>query len=73
MPTLVTNVGVESFAWTPDGTRIVFNGYQDGNSDGIVDARDYSFRDLYIINTDGSGLTNLTNKPAEYFFAVSPR
>ena len=36
-------------AWSPDGARIVFQGY------GY-----YGNNDIYVINADGSGLTNLT-------------
>ncbi|MGC2237472.1 MAG: DPP IV N-terminal domain-containing protein [Pyrinomonadaceae bacterium] len=35
-------------AWSPDGTRIAFAGTQDTG-------------DIFVINADGSGLTNLTN------------
>lgn len=34
--------------WSPDGTRILFHGVVDGKSD------------LFVINVDGTGLTNLT-------------
>ena len=39
--------------WSPDGRRIVFVSNRDGDSA------------IYAINTDGSGLTRLTNHPAE--------
>jgi Tol biopolymer transport system component len=40
--------------WSPDGQQIVFAYYADS-----VD----QMNDLYVINTDGSGLTQLTNTP----------
>ena len=41
--------GVTGPSWSPDGNRIVFSGHFGGISD------------LYIVNTDGSHLTQLTN------------
>jgi Tol biopolymer transport system component len=35
-------------AWSPDGTRIAFQSYRDGNAE------------VYVMNADGSGQTNLT-------------
>jgi TolB protein len=42
---------VESFAWSPDGTRIAFSRTVDGNMD------------IYVIRHDGTQLTRLTNHP----------
>ena len=42
--------------WSPDGDRIVFFG-------GLSDRTD-----VYVINTDGTGLTNLTNNDADDVF-----
>ena len=36
-------------AWSPDGTRIAFQTYRDGNAE------------VYVMNADGTGQTNLTN------------
>ena len=36
-------------SWSPDGTKIAFESYRDGNND------------IYIMNRDGSNLTRLTN------------
>jgi Tol biopolymer transport system component len=36
-------------AWSPDGTKIAFESYRDGNWE------------IYLMNADGSGLTRLTN------------
>ena len=38
--------------WSPDGTQIVFTSFGDGDAD------------IYIVNTDGSGLTTLTENHA---------
>jgi Tol biopolymer transport system component len=46
-------------AWSPDGTRIAFVRSQAEGSAPPVG-------DIYLINPDGTGLTNLTNNPAEY-------
>lgn len=37
--------------WSPDGTKILFDSFRDGNSE------------LYANNVDGSGLVRLTNSP----------
>src|SRR6185436_4110875 len=44
-------------AWSPDGTKIVFDSQRDGNYE------------VYIMNTDGTGQANLTNHPAVDFRA----
>jgi len=38
-------------AWSPDGTRIAFQTYRDGNAE------------VYVMNADGSGQANLSNSP----------
>jgi len=45
--------------WSPDGKRIAFDSFRDGS------------HDIYVINVDGTGLTNLTRSPAtpEYLSA----
>jgi Tol biopolymer transport system component len=43
-----------SQAWSPDGTRIVFETDRDGDFE------------IYVMNADGSGQTNLTNNAAAY-------
>ena len=46
-------------AWSPDGTRIAFTGYDhEGSSSG--GGANY---DVYTMNADGSGLHNLTKSP----------
>ena len=44
-------------SWSPDGSRIAFRSYRDG---------DY---DIYVMNADGSGLTNLTNNAGRHYSA----
>ena len=44
-----------SSAWSPDGSKIVFDSNRDGNDE------------IYVMNADGSGQTNLTNNPARDF------
>ena len=36
--------------WSPDGGRIAFSSYRDGN------------REIYVMNSDGSGVTRLTDR-----------
>ncbi|MGH7657520.1 MAG: hypothetical protein ACREL6_04740, partial [Gemmatimonadales bacterium] len=53
--------GVTTPSWSPDGTAIVFTGYEGGYSD------------LYTVNADGSGLRQLTEgKYAEFHPVWSP-
>ena len=40
-------------SWSPDGKMITFESHRDGN------------REIYIMNADGWGQTNLTKNPAE--------
>lgn len=46
-------------SWSPDGRRIAFTSSRDGNDE------------IYVINSDGSGLTRLTERPD--FRDLSPR
>jgi Tol biopolymer transport system component len=43
-------------SWSPDGTKIAFNGIPKGSPDGA---------DIYAVNADGTGLTRLTTNPAD--------
>jgi Tol biopolymer transport system component len=45
--------GDEYPAWSPDGTKIAFHSYRDGNWE------------IYVMNADGTGQTRLTNNPRE--------
>ena len=50
---LTNNPAIDtSQAWSPDGTRIAFETDRDGDFE------------IYVMNADGSGQTNLTNNPA---------
>lgn len=42
-------------AWSPDGTKIAFTSFRTGNAE------------VFVMNANGSGQTNLTNNPAEDF------
>ncbi len=43
--------------WSPDGDKIVFSSYRDGNWE------------IYTMNTDGTGQTRLTNNPSDDYLA----
>src|SRR3989454_3061085 len=55
-PTKLTDILANTHAWSPDGTKIIF-GSQRG--------------DLFVINPDGSGLTNITNTDGKYEWSPS--
>jgi Tol biopolymer transport system component len=50
-PTKLTDTLAYTHAWSPDGTKIIF-----GSVDDSLEPRD-----LFVMNPDGSGLTNITN------------
>ena len=45
-------------AWSPDGTRLIFASAHEDNTEGS--------QQIYLLWTDGSGLTRLTNGPADH-------
>ena len=56
---LTENAAVDEYpTWSPDGTRLAFVSWRDGNAE------------IYVMNSDGSGLTRLTNHPANDWDAV---
>ena len=46
------------FAWSPDGSQILFQTDRDGNVE------------VYVMNADGSNPANLTNDPATDFASI---
>jgi WD40-like Beta Propeller Repeat len=50
-PTKLTDILAYTHAWSPNGTKIIF-----GSVDDSLEPRD-----LFVMNPDGSGLTNITN------------
>jgi sugar lactone lactonase YvrE len=55
-PNRLTADGENFFpVWSPDGTKIAFTSDRDGN------------REIYVMNADGSGQTNVTHDPADDF------
>ena len=50
-PTKLTDTLASTHAWSPDGTKIIFGSVNDSLEP----------RDLFVMNPDGSGLTNITN------------
>jgi hypothetical protein len=49
---LTTNGG-DHPSWLPDGTKIAFRSFRDGNNE------------IYVMNADGSGERRVTNNPAD--------
>ena len=47
---LTHNASLDSHAWSPDGRKIAFGRWRDGNDD------------IYVMNADGSGQRKLTRK-----------
>ncbi len=58
-PTKLTDTQAWSHAWSPDGTKIIFGGPGSGGAD------------VFVINLDGSGLTNITNTSGKYEWSPS--
>ncbi len=53
--------------WSPDGRRVLFTHWEDQNNDGAYGSEDRL--DIYIVNADGTGLTNLTG---QFGYAFAP-
>jgi len=49
-------------SWSPDGKRIAFVSYSEMKTDGS--GATPLNEDIYVMNADGSGVTRLTNNPA---------
>jgi hypothetical protein len=58
-PTQLTDILAYGSAWSPDGTKIIFGGPDSGAAD------------LFVMNPDGSGLTNITNTSGKYEWSPS--
>jgi Tol biopolymer transport system component len=58
-PTKLTDTKGYTHVWSPDGTKI------------IVDSAQSSGADLLVMNPDGSGLTNITNRPDRLEYSPS--
>lgn len=43
--------------WSPDGEKVVFNSFFEGGTKGA--------REIWVVNADGTGLTNLTNHASD--------
>jgi Tol biopolymer transport system component len=67
-PTLV--LAAHDPVWSPDGTKIAFYGYPRG---AVRGGANY---DVYVMNADGSGVTNLTTSSADvasWFSQLDPK
>jgi len=58
-PTQLTDTPAYGSAWSPDGTKIIFVNVGSGAAD------------LFVMNPDGSGLTNITNTSGKYELSPS--
>ena len=62
--TQLTDVLAYDSAWSPDGTKIIF-------AKGQNCFNNYNCVDLFVMNPDGSGLTNITNTPDRLEYSPS--
>jgi Tol biopolymer transport system component len=60
-PTKLTDTLAYTHAWSPDGTKIIFGSVNDSLEP----------RDLFVMNPDGSGLTNITNTDGKWEWSPS--
>jgi Tol biopolymer transport system component len=58
-PTQLADILAYGSAWSPDGTKIIFGGANSGAAE------------LFVMNPDGSGLTNITNTPDRVEYSPS--
>lgn len=70
-PTVLTDSagGNADPVWSPDGNRIAFISWRDSASPDDCTSGTCNY-EIYVMNRDGSGQTNLTNNPAEDWGAV---
>jgi Tol biopolymer transport system component len=59
---LVADMNSDQPAWSPDGKRLVFTSWRQGD--------DYLIGDLYVVDADGGGLTRLTGSDFRDEFAT---
>jgi TolB protein len=52
-------------AWSPDGTRIAFVSFRDDNGESCELRDCFPNGELYVVNSDGSGLARLTTTHAD--------
>jgi TolB protein len=52
-------------AWSPDGKRIAFVSFRDGNGHNCESGECVANGELYVVGSDGTGLTRLTHNPAD--------
>jgi TolB protein len=53
-------------AWSPDGTRIAFVSDRAGTPFSTKDISSASSNQIFVMNADGSGQTQITDENAEY-------
>ncbi len=63
-PTQLVAENHDNAAWSPDGTKIIF-------AKGQNCFNNYNCLDLFVMNPDGSGLTNITNTPDRQEYSPS--
>jgi hypothetical protein len=61
---LADSPAADKFAWSPDGTKIIFAKNQNCSNY-------YGCSDLFVMNPGGSGLTNITNTPDRVEYSPS--
>ena len=62
--TMISSVDALALSWSPDGTKLAYQGYgEDLDTNDDDDVLNFNF-DVFVMDVDGTNLVNLTDHPA---------